>query len=477
VTRALLAALAFAVLALPVAASPAAALETGMADDRVLLEHPAHADAVVRQWQAIGVDVVRIHARWVAIAPSPGATMPPAGFHAADPNDPHYAWGPLDHAVALVRAAGMRVMLAVTGSGPLWGSEVPRQGNPRLRPDPARFAAFAGAVARRYAPAVDRYLIWNEPNQPGWLQPQFRCRAGRCTPASPILYRALVRAAYPAIRAADPAAQILVGTLAPRGKPGTKRNVAMRPLEFLRAFGCVDRALRPVRTGACRGFTAIPADGFSYHPHGVLRGPSQPSPDPQDASIADLRRLERTLDGLTRAGAFRRRLDLYLTEFGYQTNPPDPISGVAPATQARWLAESAYVAARDPRVRNLTQYEWRDEPVDLAAGAGRYAKWQSGLEFADGRAKPALAAFPIPVWLDAGRRRLWGMVRPGNAADVTVQRRVAGARRFTAVAVLRTAADGTFLWPLPDGRRAAYRVVAPVSPALVLTSAVRRYPG
>src|SRR3712207_7152523 len=43
------------------------------------------------------------------------------------------------------------------------------------------FARFAGAVARRYGSRVDRYLMWNEPNQPGWLRPQAECRGRRCT--------------------------------------------------------------------------------------------------------------------------------------------------------------------------------------------------------------------------------------------------------------------------------------------------------
>jgi len=466
-----------AALALAATARAAPGLETGIADDRVLLEHPENAAVSVSKWKAAGVDVVRIHARWTAIAPDRDSVRPPAGFVASDPDDPHYDWVSLDRAVALVRGAGMRVMLSVTGSGPLWGSQVPSQGNPRLRPDPARFAAFATAVAARYAAEVDRYLIWNEPNQPGWLQPQFTCRSpGHCTPASPILYRALVRAAYPAIAAADPGAQILVGTLAPRGKAGTKRNVAMRPLEFLRAFGCVDRRLHPVRTGACAGFGVIPADGFSYHPHGVLLAPDEHAPNPDDAAIGDLGRVTRTLDALTRTGAFGHHLGLYLTEFGYQTDPPDPIQGVSPATQAAWLAESAYVAWRNPRVRDLTQYEWRDEPVDDRGGASRFSKWQSGLLFADNRPKPALRQFPFPVWLDAGRRRLWGMVRPGSGVvAVRVERWLAGARAFHIVARLATRPDGSFLWPLRDRRGATYRAVADIAGGRSITSAPRVY--
>src|SRR3954465_3725587 len=110
-------------------------------------------------------------------------------------------------------------MLSVTGSGPVWTSQKPSLHNPRYKPDPKKFADFATAVARRYRSKVDRYLIWNEPNQPGWLQPQFDCPRGprSCVPAAPHLYRNLVNAAGPATRAADPGAQIVVGPLPPRG--------------------------------------------------------------------------------------------------------------------------------------------------------------------------------------------------------------------------------------------------------------------
>ena len=67
---------------------------------------PALAAAAVSAWSQLGVDVVRIHARWWEIAPAGGATKAPSGFNAADPDDPRYHWGTLDIAVALVRAPG-----------------------------------------------------------------------------------------------------------------------------------------------------------------------------------------------------------------------------------------------------------------------------------------------------------------------------------------------------------------------------------
>src|SRR3954463_7747107 len=94
-------------LAAPSAASASASLETGLADDRVLFGDPAAASAAVGDWAAAGGDVVRIHARWSAIAPDPREVVPPREFHEADPADPRYDWAALDRVVSLVRGAGM----------------------------------------------------------------------------------------------------------------------------------------------------------------------------------------------------------------------------------------------------------------------------------------------------------------------------------------------------------------------------------
>src|SRR4051794_8505478 len=206
-------------LAAPSAASASASLETGLADDRVLFGDPAAASAAVGEWAAAGVDVVRIHARWSAIAPDATATVPPREFHAGDPADAGYDWAALDRAVRLVRDAGMRAMLAVTGPGPVWASSDPGRGDGRYKPSPAHFAAFARAVATRYAADVDRYLVWNEPNQPLWLTPQ---RSGGA-PLSPHLHRRPGNAAVPAIPARAPGRRGPLGTPAPsrRGTPSS----------------------------------------------------------------------------------------------------------------------------------------------------------------------------------------------------------------------------------------------------------------
>jgi hypothetical protein len=462
--RPLVLALALCALAPAAAARAAANLELGIADDAAVITEtdPARAARTVAAWRDLGIDNVRLLAHWQRVSPRPDDRRAPAGFDPANPADPRYDWAALDRAVALVRAAGMTVTLSITGPGPLWATASPNALNARLRPLPALYGRFARAVALRYGASVDRYVLWNEPNLPLWLQPQFTCRGRKCTPYAPHFYRRLVRAAAPAIHAADGTARVLIGALAPAGQNPRSRNANMRPLTFLRALGCVDRRGRRVRSGPCRGFRPAAAEGIAYHPHGVRRAPDVSDPQPDEAALADLPRLTGVIDAIQRAGGLRntrgrtRRFDLFFTEYGYQTRPPDRRVGVRPADQARWLQQAAYLAWRAPRVRNLTQYVWRDERVGRN-GAG----WQSGLLFRDERPKPALRGFPQPFWADQtiARRaaRLWGQVRPGGAHDVGVQRRTPGSGRWTTIRRLRTDGRGVFTLRVAVTSRVDYR--------------------
>ena len=443
-------------------AAGARTLENGIADDRALFADPS----VANDWAAAGVDVVRIHARWDAIAPDRTATVPPAGFHFADPDDPLYSWGALDRAIAAVRGAGMRVMLAVTGPGPVWASSAPSRHDGRWKPVPAHFRAFATAVATRYGADVDRYLIWNEPNHPLWLTPQ---RSGG-RPVAPGVYRDLVNAAVPAIHDADPGSEVVMGTLAPSGSSSSGASAPLRPLTFLRAFACVDRRYHRLRGGSCRGFVAPAADGFSLHPHGIKLSPDKHAPSRDDAPIADLGRFEAVLDRLTRAGRLRvlgggSRFRLFLTEFGYQTRPPDRLLGVPPKTQRDWLVRGLQRAWRDPRVVNLTWYVWRDEPLGRN-GSG----WQSGLLYGDGREKPALAAFKVPF--AATTRSVWGQVRPGDTHQVAVEARPRSGP-YRAVTTLDTDAEGWFSAKVREPSWARYVRVRVVDATGLMSAAVR----
>ncbi|MDX6722293.1 MAG: hypothetical protein QOD73_697, partial [Solirubrobacteraceae bacterium] len=446
------------------AARAAGDMDLGIADDRALMfDHDqARAARTVVAWRDLGIDRVRLLAQWQQVSPDAGARRPPDGFDVANPDDPRYDWSALDRGVRMVRAAGLQVMLSVTGPGPLWATSSPAGGNRRAKPRPDLFGRFARAVALRYGPDVDRYIVWNEPNIPLWLQPQFTCRGRSCTPYAPHLYRRLVQAAWSGIHGADGDARVLMGALAPRGQNPRSRNAIMRPLTFLRALGCVGDRLQRLRTGSCRGFQPAQAEGIAYHPHSVLRAPDEPNPNPDEAALADLSRLERLLDGIQRRNGLRNTLgrtrpfDLHFTEYGYQTRPPDPRDGVRLSLQAKWLQQAAFIAWHDPRVRNVTQYEWRDEPLSRGV-----AGWQSGLRFVDDRPKPALHSFPQPFWaqpLGTGRTaRLWGQVRPGGVHDVSLQRRAPGARTWTTFRRVRTTGRGFFTLTVAVNRRLDYR--------------------
>ena len=125
-------------------------------------------------------------------------------------------------------------------------------------------------------------------------------------------------------------------------------------------------------------------------------------------------RLREHHDGESRAPARAGRARLrpkriWLTEYGYQTNPPDRLLGVSQAAQARYLGEAALRAYRAPRVDMLIHFLVRDE-----AQVGR---WQSGLFTAKDDAKLAAAAFPLPlarVSVRGATVTLWGQVRPGS---------------------------------------------------------------
>jgi hypothetical protein len=126
--------------------------------------------------------------------------------------------------------------------------------------------------------------------------------------------------------------------------------------------------------------------------------------------------------------AFGSRTRVWLTELGYQTNPPDRVLGVSWSKQARFLAEAQWRAYLAARVDVLIQYLLRDEP--------RLAAWQSGLETVAGKAKPALAAFSLPL-AQAGRKgattTIWGQVRPGTGARRYVLQRYVDGRWRTLV--------------------------------------------
>src|SRR5215218_6858464 len=280
-------------------AAPAAAIELGVQDDPLVVRlpsafggfgadrllAPARVDALLDD---LRVDTVRINLPWAQVA-------------GARPEDP-LQLGLYEAAVDRVRARGRRVQLTLAGPAPRWAT-----GNRRVSayaPSARRYAAFAGEVAARMKGRVARYSIWNEPNWWSLLRP--RRHAAR-------IYRGLFLRGSAAIRAADPAAKVLIGELAPLAQP----RAATAPLTFLRRLTCSDGAWR--RAGRC---PRLVADGFALHPYTLQWAPDYPGRGRDDVTIGSLRRLGGALDRLARRGALAtprgRSLPLYLTEWAYR---------------------------------------------------------------------------------------------------------------------------------------------------------------
>jgi hypothetical protein len=431
--------LAAALLAAAAAAAPAAAAPS----QRLLFEapnelrDPATRPGALAELESLGVDALRVILYWNDVAPDRDARRVPA----VDLTDPaSYAWGEYDAILAAARERGWPVLLTVTGPVPTWATAANR--DKVTRPSPALFERFVTAVGRRYGEQVDLWAVWNEPNLPRFLKPQYR--RGAKGPLSPPIYRRLFQAADAALGATGNGRDtLLIGETAPRGTGGV-----VAPLTFLRGVLCLDASYR--RDPRCG---RLDADGWAHHAYTTRVGPFFRPPGPSDVTIGVLSRLSRALDRAGRAGALRPRLPIHLTEFGIQSTP-DRISGVSLARQAEFRAIAERLAFANPRVRTFSQYLLRDDQPNRAARTvlRRYRGFESGLRFANGRAKPSLPAFRLPLSAlraatgPATRVELWGRVRPARqvtTADVLYQDR--GRTRFRRLRRVRTNASGVFV--------------------------------
>lgn len=404
-------------LAVPAAAHASSTQESIIEDEHQMLElGPAVQAQALDDSVALGADVIRVNVLWSRYAPSPTSRRRPKGFAGTDSAQyPAGIFGPLDSLVAGAAARGLGVQLTPTGPGPAWASRC-RSGSTRVRqvcdPDPRRFGAFVRALGARY-PQVTRWSIWNEPNQPSWLQPQYERVGGRTVPVAADLYRALARSAIAGLRATGHTVadnQILLGETSPIGRAsGSLANRPVAPVPFISELLCLTSGAR-----GCGAFKPFRITGFAHHPY--TRGGSRPPqsrPQPGEITVSVASRLQRLLDRAGRRGRVPRKLPIWYTENGWQTNPPDRIFGVPLAQQAAYVNQSDWLASRNPRIRSVAQYKLVDD-----ADQGSF---QSGVRLVDGSPKPAYAAYRLPVWVTrtASRVTVWGQVRP--APDATPQ--------------------------------------------------------
>ena len=394
--------LPIAILLMLLAAFPAAAAASSSQSmtfeaPRELLD-PAKRDRTLQEVRDLGVDRVRALVYWRDYAPAPRSKRRPR-FDATDPGAyPAGVWSHLDGLFNSAGDRGITVQLTLTGPVPRWATK--RKRDNLTRPSTKEFRAFATAVGRRYGDRVGVWSIWNEPNHPEFLRPQFVHKRA----ASPRIYRNLFLAGQRGLRdSGNGSDAVLFGETAPRGTP---RVVA--PLAFLRGALCLNRSYH--RRGHC---ARIEAGGYAHHAYTTRVGPRFRPPDRDDVTIGVLSRLTHALNRAARTGAIRRRLGIYLTEFGIQSTP-DPFVGVSLARQAEYLGIAEHMAYVNPRVKSFSQYLLRDDKPRKGRRVERYGGFESGLRRSNGRAKPAYDAFRLPLAVEAYGRSdvLWGRVRP-----------------------------------------------------------------
>jgi hypothetical protein len=449
--------IAIAMLVAAAIAAPAANASSRqlliMQDDAQVRNAPS---ATLSEFAALGADVVKVNLYWDEVAPK--GRSKPAGFDGANPAS--YAWGSYDTAIQAILAQGLRPYISLGGHAPAWATR--RGGRPGTnRPSAKEFRLFAQAAGQHY-PEVDIWSIWNEPNLYSWLSPQ----RSKGTPLSPSIYRGLYMAGHRGLSDSghtDPTTTFLIGELMPRAGSSPKK---VRPLEFLREMACLDSRYRQIRGSAakkrnCRKVGRFPVDGLAYHPYTPPDGPHV-AEGRDDAAIGQLARVRSTLDALAARGKLPRRLPIWITEFGYQTNPPDRIFGSKLAKAAAFMDESEWIAFRNPRVATYSQYTLYDDPPRPGSGPLTWSSWQAGLYFIDGRKKPKVyAAFQRPLYLrplSGGRIEIFGGSRNGGGTAQIESKAPGGSYRSLGSAQVNQAGYFRRVFKVSGAARRKYRV-------------------
>jgi hypothetical protein len=361
------------VASLAVAASQPASgskfLQVGITDEASLLYGPTA--KTVATYEKLHVEVARVDLHWGG--PLGVARSRPK--HPTNPSDPAYNWSVYDPIVQKLSAAGIKVLFSIYGT-PAWAN-----GGAGLNVAPRNsldLKKFAYAAATRYSgtfvadgsklPAVRYWLAWNEPNNPVFLKPQYQKVGQRWVIASAKSYAKICNAVYDGVHAIGIASErVGCGATAPRGnnQPLSSRP-SVSPLAFLAA----------VKNDGLRTF-----DAWDHHPYY-----SNPSRTPTSAvasgGAVELGNIDTLIRQVTKEYGNKR---IWITEYGYETNPPDTIFGVSWAKQAQYLTDAFAIVRRNPRIDMMLWFLLRDDP--------NVNGWQSGLITTAGKKKPAFAAF------------------------------------------------------------------------------------
>ena len=293
-----------------------------------------------------------------------------------NPNDSAYDWSVYDAMVKQSADNNIKPVFSILWT-PSWAGPAKNMAPRRL----IDLRNFAYAAAKRYSgsfhptpdadalPAVRHWIAWNEPNNPVFLKPQFTKISRRhYTLASPRIYAGMCNSIMAGVHLTGlPGEKVACGVTAPRGNnTGTQPRASVSPLIFLRGLK---------RAGA--RFDVYAHHPYYQHPN---ESPRKPPPGPRAITLGNINELLRELTRLY------GNKHLWITEYGYQTNPPDRSFGVSWTKQATYLSQAYAIARANPRIDMMIWFLMKDE---ARIGNG----WQSGFYTASGRRKPSWQAF------------------------------------------------------------------------------------
>ncbi len=208
----------------------------------------------------------------------------------------HYDWQHADEVVNTAAASNLTLIARIDGV-PAWAR--PEHPDPQMwrylgAAHYGQFASFVAAFVARYHDRVHYFIIWNEQNTAAeWGE----------RPPDPVAYAALMQAVYPAAKAADPTATILLGGLAPNLEPAGS-TVAMDDLTYLAAY---------YKAGGGAYFDALAAHVYA------LSVPPAPPSDPAASDKLNFARVEQLRAVMVANGDAAKQI--YITEGGWNDNP------------------------------------------------------------------------------------------------------------------------------------------------------------
>jgi hypothetical protein len=375
------AALAATLVALAVVLAPSASaspsLKVGIFDDGVVLY--GEPDLVFPQLAKTGTQLLRVNLWWSGPGISVATRKPK---RPGDPKDPAYNWDTYDRTVRFSIVNNIQPIFSIIGTPP-WANAAKGW---NVAPTNARdLRLFAAAAQKRYSgtfvnadgitlPRVSLWMAWNEPNNPVFLKPQYRRTGKTWAIQSGRDYAKMCNAVVQGVKSIQRSSTVACGATGPRGNnnPNSSRP-SVSPLPFLRAM----------KLGGAKGF-----DAYAHHPYygSPAETPSTPPPPgkrgrpPTAVTLGNIDVLIKEIDRL-----YGKRMRIWVTEYGYQTNPPDRFYGVTYSKQAKYLTQAVSVVRANPRIDVFLWFLLRDEE--------RLGGWQSGLTTFEGRRKSSFNAF------------------------------------------------------------------------------------